>query len=141
RVPASLPFLFSAFRVAATACVVGAVIGELPSSIQEGLGGGILNFTQYYSLTPNYLWATNLIAALLGISFFLAIVIIEKLVVRPPPEQLVWSPARTAGRRPREQLVGAPARTARSSPSVASRRHFRAAEPPRFRASTSRSAA
>jgi NitT/TauT family transport system permease protein len=89
RVPASLPFLFSAFRVAATACVVGAVIGELPSSIQEGLGGAILNFNQYYSLQPTYLWATNLIAALLGISFFLAIVIVEKLLVRRPPEQLV----------------------------------------------------
>ncbi len=50
RVPASLPFLFSAFRVAATACVVGAIIGELPSSIQDGLGGAILNFNQYYSL-------------------------------------------------------------------------------------------
>jgi NitT/TauT family transport system permease protein len=89
RVPASLPFLFSAFRVAATACVVGAVIGELPSSIQEGLGGAILNFNQYYSLQPNYLWATNLIAALLGIAFFLVIVIAEKLLVRRPPEQLV----------------------------------------------------
>ena len=38
RVPAALPFLFSAFKVAATACVVGAMIGELPSSIQGGLG-------------------------------------------------------------------------------------------------------
>jgi NitT/TauT family transport system permease protein len=89
RVPASLPYLFAAFRVAATACVVGAIIGELPSSIQNGLGGAILNFNQYYSLTPNYLWATNLIAALLGISFFLVVVIAEKLIVRRPPEQLV----------------------------------------------------
>lgn len=89
RVPASLPFLFSAFRVAATACVVGAVIGELPSSIQDGLGGAILNFNQYYSLTPTYLWATNLMAAALGISFFLVIVLAEKLIVRRPPEQLV----------------------------------------------------
>jgi NitT/TauT family transport system permease protein len=89
RVPASLPFLFSAFRVAATACVVGAVIGELPSSIQEGLGGAILNFNQYYSLQPTYLWATNLVAAALGISFFLAIVLAEKLIVRRPPEELV----------------------------------------------------
>jgi NitT/TauT family transport system permease protein len=89
RVPASLPFLFAAFRVAATACVVGAIIGELPSSIQNGLGGAILNFNQYYSLTPNYLWATNLVAALLGISFFLIVVLAEKLIVRRPPEQLV----------------------------------------------------
>jgi NitT/TauT family transport system permease protein len=89
RVPSSLPYLFSAFRVAATASVVGAIIGELPSSIQEGLGGAILNFNQYYALTPNYLWATNLIAATLGISFFLVIVLAEKLLVRRPPEQLV----------------------------------------------------
>jgi NitT/TauT family transport system permease protein len=89
RVPSALPYLFAAFRIAATACVVGAIIGELPSSIQGGLGGAIINFNQYYSLNPENLWATNIVAAALGISFFLAVVIVEKLVVRRPPEQLV----------------------------------------------------
>ena len=89
RVPAALPFLFSAFKVAATACVVGAIIGELPSSIQSGLGGWIINFNQYYALEPENLWATNLIAALLGIAFFLVVVLVEKLVVHRAPEQLV----------------------------------------------------
>jgi len=89
RVPSALPFLFSAFRIAATACVVGAIIGELPSSIQDGLGGAIINFNQYYALNPENLWATNMIAAALGISFFLAVVLVEKLVVHRPPEQLV----------------------------------------------------
>ena len=64
-------------------------MGELPSSIQSGLGGAILNFNQYYVLAPENLWATNLIAALLGIGFFLCVVLAEKLVVRRPPEQLV----------------------------------------------------
>ena len=89
RVPASLPYLFSAFKVAATASVVGAVIGELPSSIQSGLGGWIINFNQYYALDPENLWAVNLVAALLGISFFLVVVLVEKLVVHRPPERLV----------------------------------------------------
>jgi NitT/TauT family transport system permease protein len=89
RVPSSLPYLFGAFRVAATACVVGAIVGELPSSIQDGLGGAIINFNQYYILNPQNLWATNLIAAALGITFFLVIVIVEKLVVHRPPERLV----------------------------------------------------
>ena len=40
RVPSALPYLFAAFKVAATASVVGAIIGETPSSIQDGLGGG-----------------------------------------------------------------------------------------------------
>ncbi len=86
RVPASMPYLFSALKVSATASVVGAIIGELPSSIQDGLGGAILNFNQYYSINPANLWATNLIAAALGIAFFLAIVLAEKIVVRRAPE-------------------------------------------------------
>jgi NitT/TauT family transport system permease protein len=89
RVPSALPFLFAAFRISASACVVGAIIGELPTSIQDGLGGAILNFNQYYVLNPENLWATNLIAALLGIGFFLIVVLVEKLVVRRPPEELV----------------------------------------------------
>lgn len=88
KFPSSLPFLFSAFRVSATASVVGAIIGELPSSIQDGLGGAILTFAQYYSLDPSALWATNIVAAALGIVFFLAVVLAEKLVVRRAPENV-----------------------------------------------------
>jgi NitT/TauT family transport system permease protein len=89
RIPSSLPYLFAAFRIAATASVVGAIIGELPSSIPGGLGGAILNFNQYYVLNPQNLWATNLMAAALGIAFFLVVVVTEKLVVHRPPERLV----------------------------------------------------
>jgi NitT/TauT family transport system permease protein len=89
RVPAALPYLFAAFKVSATASVVGAIIAEAPSSIESGLGGAIINFNQYYTLEPKNLWATNLIAALLGIAFFLAVVGVEKLVVRRAPEHLV----------------------------------------------------
>jgi NitT/TauT family transport system permease protein len=86
RVPASLPYVFSALKVAATASVVGAIIGELPSGLQDGLGGAILNFNQYYSFEPQELWATNIAAAVLGIVFFLAVVAAEKAIVRRAPE-------------------------------------------------------
>lgn len=89
RVPASLPYLFAALKVSATASVVGAIISELPSGIQQGLGGAILNFNQYYITEPKNLWATNLIAALVGILFFLAVVVAERLVVRRAPEHMV----------------------------------------------------
>jgi len=88
RIPAALPYIFSALKLSATASIVGAIIGEAPSSIQEGLGGFIVNFNQYYSLAPENLWATNLIAALLGIAFFLAIVLVEAVVVRRAPEHV-----------------------------------------------------
>lgn len=88
RVPASLPYLFAALKVSATASVVGAIIGELPASIQEGLGGAILNFNQYYASAPTRLWATNLVAAALGIAFFLVVVATERAVVRRAPEHV-----------------------------------------------------
>jgi len=88
RLPTSLPYLFAAFKIAATASVVGAIIGELPASIQDGLGGAILNFNQYYATSPPSLWATNLIAALLGITFFLIVVVAERIVVRRAPEHV-----------------------------------------------------
>jgi NitT/TauT family transport system permease protein len=88
RVPTALPYIFAALKVSATASVVGAIIGELPSSIQEGLGGQIINYSQYYTTQPTGLWATNVIAAALGISFFLIVLLAEKLVVRRAPENV-----------------------------------------------------
>ena len=52
RFPAALPYIFAALKISATASVVGAIIGELPSSIQDGLGGAIINFNQYYTPQP-----------------------------------------------------------------------------------------
>jgi len=88
RVPTSLPYVFSALKIAATASVVGAIIGELPSGLQSGLGGAILNFNQYYSIEPQELWATNIVAAILGIVFFVAVVSAEKVAVRRAPENV-----------------------------------------------------
>jgi NitT/TauT family transport system permease protein len=88
RVPSSLPYIFSALRIAATASVVGAIIGELPSGLQSGLGGAILNFNQYYSIEPQELWATNIVAAALGIIFFVVVVLAEKIVVHRAPENV-----------------------------------------------------
>ncbi len=88
RVPSSLPYLFSAFRIAAPLAIVGAIIAEPAASIQGGLGGAIVNFSQYYSIQPRQLWATNVIAALFGITFFLVIVAAERAIVRRAPEQV-----------------------------------------------------
>src|SRR5207244_2671176 len=62
RVPSALPYIFTAVKVAAPASVVRAIIGEAPSSIQNGLGGEIVVFNQYYTLDPTKLWATNVVA-------------------------------------------------------------------------------
>jgi NitT/TauT family transport system permease protein len=89
RVPASLPYIFTALKISATASVIGAIIGETPASIQDGLGGAIVNFNQYYSLQPTFLWATNLVCAALGLVFFGLVVLAEHFVVRRAPEHVV----------------------------------------------------
>jgi NitT/TauT family transport system permease protein len=88
RVPASLPFVFSALKISATASVIGAIIGEAPASIQDGLGGAIVNFNQYYSTGPERLWATNIVCAAVGLAFFVAVLIAERLVLRRAPENI-----------------------------------------------------
>ena len=83
RIPAALPYIFTALKVSATASVVGAIIGELPSGISDGLGRAILNFSSDYSLvsTPK-LWASIVTAAGIGILFFVTVSIVEWKVLR-----------------------------------------------------------
>ena len=82
RVPAALPYIFTALKVSATASVVGAIIGELPSGIADGLGRVILNFNQYYATGPEKLWAAIFFASLTGMAFFLVVSLLERLVVQ-----------------------------------------------------------
>lgn len=86
--PNALPYVFTALKISATASVVGAIIGELPSGIPDGLGAAILNFNQYYNSAPPNLWATILVAAALGIVFYGLVAIAERLVIRwTPPDR------------------------------------------------------
>ena len=82
RVPSALPYLFSALKVASTACVVGAIVGELPSSSSDGLAAAILRFSGNYASEPEKLWAVIIMAALVGILFFSLVSLAERLVVR-----------------------------------------------------------
>jgi NitT/TauT family transport system permease protein len=83
RFPAALPYIFTALKVSATASVVGAIVGELPSGVRDGLGRAILNFSSDYSAisTPK-LWGAILMASLIGVIFFLIVSLIEFVVLR-----------------------------------------------------------
>jgi NitT/TauT family transport system permease protein len=87
RVPAALPYIFTALKVSATASVIGAIVGELPSGIPDGLGRILLNFAQYFSTGPERLFAAVLGAAVLGI-VFAALVSLAESVVLPKSRRL-----------------------------------------------------
>ncbi len=89
RLPASVPYLFTALRISATASVIGAIIGELPVGSRFGMGVVIINAAQYYNWRPANLWAAILVAALVGIGFYSVVAWIERRVVtwRPPASE------------------------------------------------------
>ena len=81
QAPAALPYLFPALKIAATAAIIGAIVGELPASMPDGLGRAILNFASAFSAAPAKLFASILIASLLGITFVAIVTLIERAVV------------------------------------------------------------
>lgn len=82
RLPSSLPYLFSAFKIAATASVVGAIVGEISAGVTGGLGRRILLEAQRYTTGPERLYVAVLCAAALGIFVFLTISLVEHSVLR-----------------------------------------------------------
>jgi NitT/TauT family transport system permease protein len=84
RLPASLPYLFTALKVSATASVIGAIVGELPVGSAQGIGVVLVNAAQYYNSRPQNLWATVIVASLIGLVFYGAVVLAERLVIRQP---------------------------------------------------------
>ena len=85
RLPASMPYLFTGLKIAATASIVGAIIGEGPGGIPNGLGRAIINFNQQYITGPEKLWAAILVSSLLGVTFFLIIRAAERFALRNRP--------------------------------------------------------
>ena len=81
RFPASVPYLFAAFKIAATASVVGAIVGEISAGVSGGLGRRLLNEAFNYTTGPDRLFASVIGAAALGIFAFLFVSGAERLIL------------------------------------------------------------
>jgi NitT/TauT family transport system permease protein len=80
RLPASLPFLFASAKVAIATSLVGAVVGELPTGGQAGLGARLLSGS-YFGQTIQ-IWSALMMAALLGVLLVASVALVEKTVNR-----------------------------------------------------------
>ncbi|WP_419863848.1 ABC transporter permease [Candidatus Poriferisodalis sp.] len=89
RLPASLPYLFAAFKIAATASVVGAIVGEISAGVKGGLGRRVLLEAQRYTTGPERLYVAVLGAAALGIFVFAVISSFEYVLVRRKGQEAV----------------------------------------------------
>ena len=82
RLPASLPYLFTALKIAATTSVIGAIVGELPAGVPDGLGRALLTFNQYFITGPERMYAAVIVSALVGILFYSVVATAERVVER-----------------------------------------------------------
>ena len=67
RLPASVPYLLPAVRLAAAAAVVGAIVAEISTGTSGGIGRLIIEYAQLSTGDPSQMYAAILGAAVLGL--------------------------------------------------------------------------
>jgi len=80
RLPAALPFLFAAMKVAVAISLVGAIVGELPTGAVEGLGARLLAGS-YYGQTVQ-IWSALFAAAALAALLVGLVSLAQRLALR-----------------------------------------------------------
>lgn len=83
RLRNSLPYLFSALKIAASTAVIGSIVGEW---IGATVGIGALIIQSMYNFDSPMLYATVIVGSAFSVLFFVLIVAAERFVVR-------WQPA------------------------------------------------
>jgi NitT/TauT family transport system permease protein len=83
RVPTALPFLFTALRVASVLAMIGAIVSEYYGGSLDTLGANILQDASLFQF--EMAWAEIVIACVLGIGFYLAVALVERLATRWQP--------------------------------------------------------
>jgi NitT/TauT family transport system permease protein len=79
RVPAALPFFFTALKVGATLSLIGAIVGEYFGGSNLELGRVIVESASFLRFSEA--WAAIVIVSAMGIGFYLVILGIERFVM------------------------------------------------------------
>jgi NitT/TauT family transport system permease protein len=84
RIPTALPFIFSALKIATVLAMIGAIVGDYFGGSQEALGILIRRSAGIFAFQEA--WAAIVVASVLGILFYGAVALAERLAMR-------WHPA------------------------------------------------
>ncbi len=79
RLPAALPFIFTALKVSASLSMIGAVVGEFFGGFARSLGVYIISETALFHTREA--WGAIIVACGFGIAFYLVITAVEWLVM------------------------------------------------------------
>lgn len=79
RLPNALPYMFNAFKVAATLSMIGAVVSEYFGGNRSALGVFITQEAAQFRFQNS--WAAIIIACIAGITFYLVVLLVERLAI------------------------------------------------------------
>ena len=79
RVPNSAPFVFTALRACTTLAMIGAVVSEFFGGRAKSLGVYIKSSASLFQ--TRQAWSAILVACVLGLTFYLAVALVERLAV------------------------------------------------------------
>ncbi len=79
RIPSSLPYVFTALKVATVLAMIGAVVGDYFGGTQEALGIQIRASVGIFQL--DRAWALIVVASVIGIAFYATVGIVERFAL------------------------------------------------------------
>lgn len=79
RLPNALPYMFNAFKVAATLSMIGAVVSEYFGGNRSALGVFITQEAAQFRFQNA--WAAIIVACIVGLTFYLIVLLLERLTI------------------------------------------------------------
>jgi NitT/TauT family transport system permease protein len=85
KLPASVPYLIPALRLAAASAVVGAIVAEISTGIRGGIGRLVIEYSREATSDPAKVWTAFLGAALLGLLVAALVALLDLALARYRP--------------------------------------------------------
>jgi NitT/TauT family transport system permease protein len=79
RIPNALPYVFTGLKVATVLAMIGAIVGDYFGGSANSLGTKIRQSAGYFDFESA--WAAILVASVLGIAFYAAVALVERLTM------------------------------------------------------------
>lgn len=79
RLPNALPFMFNAFKVTATLCMIGAVVAEYFGGSRSALGVFITQEAAQFRFQNS--WAAIIVACVVGITIYSIVLLVERAAI------------------------------------------------------------
>ena len=89
RFPTAVPYMVPAFRLGASASVIGVVVAEISTGLKGGIGRLIIEYAREATGDPAKVYTAILGAAALGLTMAGVVIVVDALVMRNRPKESI----------------------------------------------------